>query len=346
LKREESRPFCRRFRTHCGSNFSTIPLYLYSLYSLDRAKNRDIVCIIRTMVIEEMLQMTLVCNVINALGDSPTIDDPAFIPTYPGPLPGGVEHQLTVHLEPFSVKQLEVFRTVEEPENPPEFPNLAAEFEEAPETIGRFYAAIKARLSKLADTDFAAPPRNQIGADFIENSIVVMDVRSAMAAIDLIVEQAEGTPQSPREIGGPDFAHFYRFTEIAKGKRLVKNLQAGPGTPPDQRYIYNGTPIIFDASGVAPAARDPRAAAFPAETDAHKSMDAFNGFYVDLSKTLQEGFNGSSDQFNSAIDDKMPALGVSARKLMSTPAPGGGSLGPSFEYFVGGRMHRIGLEGR
>lgn len=69
--------------------FSTIPLYLYALYSLDRAKNRDIVGIIKTTVIEEMLHMTLVCNIINALGGSPIIDDPAFVPQYPGPLPGG-----------------------------------------------------------------------------------------------------------------------------------------------------------------------------------------------------------------------------------------------------------------
>lgn len=47
--------------------FSTIPLYLYGMYSLDRTKNSSIARIIRTVVIEEMLHLALVCNIINAL---------------------------------------------------------------------------------------------------------------------------------------------------------------------------------------------------------------------------------------------------------------------------------------
>src|ERR1700732_4423538 len=82
---------------------STIPPYLYALYSLDENKNGAIAKIIQSVVLEEMLHMTLVCNILNALEGRPVIDNPKFIPTYPGPLPGGIEAGLTVGLAPFSI---------------------------------------------------------------------------------------------------------------------------------------------------------------------------------------------------------------------------------------------------
>ena len=74
---------------------ATIPTYLYALYSLTPGKNDAIAEIIDSVVVEEMLHMTLACNVLNAIGGSPQVDKPGFIPTFPGPLPGGVEDQLS-----------------------------------------------------------------------------------------------------------------------------------------------------------------------------------------------------------------------------------------------------------
>ena len=97
---------------------ATIPIYLYALYSLDPDLNGEIVRILESVVVEEMLHMTLAANVLNALGGSPRIDRPGFIPTYPGPLPGGVQSDLTVSLAPFSSQQLDTFLQIEEPEHP------------------------------------------------------------------------------------------------------------------------------------------------------------------------------------------------------------------------------------
>src|SRR5713226_4987828 len=70
---------------------ATIPVYLYGLFSLQQDKNAAISEILQSVVVEEMLHMTLASNVLNAVGGSPQIDQPGFIPIYPGPLPGGVE---------------------------------------------------------------------------------------------------------------------------------------------------------------------------------------------------------------------------------------------------------------
>lgn len=328
-------PVLAALRDALRLEFATIPPYLYAYYSLDRQKNREIASTLRSVFVEEMLHMTLVCNIINALGGTPKMNDPDFIPNYPGPLPGSVESDLVVHLAPYSAVQLAMFLKIEEPEKPLVFPDRLAAVVGSPVTIGQFYAAIKQRIAAVSATDFANPPRNQVGPDIVDNAIIVTNKTTAMAAIDLIVQQGEGTATSPNESGnGMTLAHFYRFNQIAKGRHLVANPAAGPDTPPDQRFIYNGKPIVFDPTGVYPAPSDPKTATYPAGSAARQAMDAFNGLYVDLLKSLDQGFNGTPAVLTPAIGDQMTGLGQAARNLMH-PLNGGVSLGPSFEYFSG-----------
>ena len=226
---------------------STVPLYLYALYSLDPAKNGEIVSIIRSVVVEEMLHMTLASNVLNAIGGSPRLDDPKFIPTYPGPLPGGVEKQLTVQLAPFSMAQLETFLTIEEPQDPLNFKLAAAQGDGI--TIGDFYRHIAKAIAKLGPSIFVPGPHNQVGPDLVEEFVVVTDVASAGQAITTIVEQGEGTSKTPLEIVGKGYAHYYRFMQIKKHYLLE---------PKGDSFAYDGPPVPFDPAGVLSGANPDR----------------------------------------------------------------------------------------
>ena len=237
---------------------ATIPVYLYALYSLDPAKNEAIANIISSVVIEEMLHMTIACNLLTALGGSPVIDKPGFIPAYPGPLPGGVEGELTVHLTPFSNDQLAAFMTIEEPEVPLHFPVAVDRAIQSPQTIGKFYAEIKRQIVMLEDGCFSGTPRNQIGPDQMQGTVVITDKSTAVMAIDTIVEQGEGTKKSPLEAAtGKEVAHYYRFAEMFFGRRLIPNPTASPNTPPDQQFVYAGEAIILDTSAIYPVPKDP-----------------------------------------------------------------------------------------
>jgi Ferritin-like len=309
---------------------ATIPLYLYALYSLDRAKNSDIANVVKSVVMEEMLHMTLSSNVLNALGGSPEIDSPGFVPTYPGPLPGGVAADLTVHLAPFSPAQLNVFLKIEEPETPLSFPVTGAG--QPPLTIGRFYAEIKRQIAALGDGALSSMPRNQIDSNYIAGAVVVTNVQTAGEAIDTIVEQGEGTKVSPLEAAtGDAIAHYYRFMEIFHGKRLLPNPNAGPETPADQRYAYSGEAVLFDAAGVFPVPTDPLTAGYPAGSPARHACDKFNFAYSSILKWLHTGFNGQPDDIDSAIG-AMPSLGKMAKGLMAGTLVPGINVGPSFEY--------------
>src|ERR1700709_1315520 len=77
---------------------STIPPYLTALATL--SGNSPSVQyarkVIRDVVVEEMLHMTLACNVLNAIGGHPVIADSRFVPYYPHELPMGVAGDLVV----------------------------------------------------------------------------------------------------------------------------------------------------------------------------------------------------------------------------------------------------------
>ena len=311
---------------------ATIPVYLYALYSLEPSMNAEIAAIIQSVVVEEMLHMTLASNVLNALGGSPSIDRPDFIPKYPGPLPGGVQSELTVHLTPFSMQQLDVFLQIEQPENPIEFKALRL-MDTLPEeiTIGQFYTAILDAIEILGDGAFVTPARNQVGRDLMPESVVVTDVATAKQAITTIIDQGEGTSTSPLEIVGSGYAHYYRYMQIQKGHLLVPNPD--PKLPPDQQYSYTGMAVPFNAGGVYAVPSDPSSANYPAGSAQAFANDNFNYTYTSLLATLHAMFNGANtqDQFNRALGLMMSLKSQAMAMMSGVPNPAL-FIGPSFEY--------------
>jgi rubrerythrin len=304
---------------------STIPAYLYALYSIKPGANVEIQGLIESVVMEEMLHMALACNILNAIGGSPVIDEPGFIPTYPGPLPGSVQADLQVSLQPFSPDLVKVFMKIEEPEDPIEFrvQLLAAS---GPLTIGQFYAAIKAQIAELGPDVFTGSADRQLVHGFPAAELfAVTDVESAGRAIDLIVQQGEGTSTSPLD-PQHELAHYYRFAEISHGARLV------PDSTDPNGYAYAGDPIPFDPDGVWPVVSDPTLSPYPPGSAAAHANTTFNYTYTGLLGTLHDTFNGN-DRLRAAIG-LMESLKEQALAMASIElgGPDGRTAGPSFEY--------------
>ncbi|WP_329135075.1 ferritin-like domain-containing protein [Streptomyces sp. NBC_00670] len=93
---------------------ATLPPYLTALYSLHPGKNSDARHVIRVVAVEEMLHLTLVANVMNAVGGTPDLTRPDFVPNYPTHLPCGPDY-FKVHLRPFSHEALDTFLKIEKP---------------------------------------------------------------------------------------------------------------------------------------------------------------------------------------------------------------------------------------
>lgn len=75
-----------RVQTAIEIEHSTIPP-LTALYSISSVRNAFACQTIQSVVMEEMLHMTLAANILNAVGGHPAIDNEKFIPEYPTYLP-------------------------------------------------------------------------------------------------------------------------------------------------------------------------------------------------------------------------------------------------------------------
>lgn len=308
---------------------ATIPPYLYALYSLGSG-NTEVAERIHSVVIEEMAHFALAANILNAIGGTPSIDKPRFIPTYPGPLPGTVESGLHVPLERFSKRLTEkVFMKIEEPEDPVAIKRgLTATGH--PLTIGMFYGKILTGIQTLetsqpsGKTIFTGDAAYQIAQDLSPlNTFPVHNLDDAEKAINLVVQQGEGSSQSPSS--GGELAHYYRFGEIVNGRALVSDGKAPP------KWSYTGDPISFHQTKVAPVIANPKTVGYPAGSAARYGCEMFNYTYTSLLKVLHEAFNGNPSRLNAAIG-MMESLKEQALTLAAIDSGDGGKAGPSFEY--------------
>jgi hypothetical protein len=98
---------------------ATIPPYLTALYSIRPGTNADAYHVFRVVAVEEMLHLTLAANMLNAVGGSPDLTQPGFVPDYPAYLPNG-ETDFQADLRAFSREAMDTFLKIERPAPPPQ----------------------------------------------------------------------------------------------------------------------------------------------------------------------------------------------------------------------------------
>jgi hypothetical protein len=316
---------------------STIPPYLTAMYSLKPSPhitvqpptNKGPKEIIHSIVVEEMLHMTIAANILNALGGSPKINKQNFVPEYPGHLPMGIGGSLVVGLEKYSKDVVKnVFMEIEEPENPIVFKSATMAAVETFKTIGQFYQALQQKIIELAPDQLPGNPAKQVTSRFFSSTELypILTKQNALDAINIIIEQGEGTTISPLDPEG-EIAHYYRFEELYKGKKLVKNSSAPNG------FSFTGADIPFVAADVYNLFPNTKTAMLPAGTEARRRMDAFNTSYYSLLAGLHRTFNGEPKHLDDCLG-LMYDIKLYAEKLCGMDFPGktGYNVGPSFEY--------------
>lgn len=247
---------------------STIPLYLYAGYSI-RTQNVSqwsagpgAFRLIKSIVIEEMLHLSLARNLIVSIGygDHISFCDPLFLPSYPSDMLNRLP-PLSLRLAPLTPELVkDVFMEFELPGKagaPPE--------SEQYHTIGQFYKAIYDGFKRLCGADEADPWGDpaKIRALFQHNRpdlqyvtaywneggggepLLVHDLVTALSAINTIVEQGEGmdpdlqkVPLDPAdpEPGKLEDPHFVKFRRIALGWEEIGEVYPLPENPRVAKY--------------------------------------------------------------------------------------------------------------
>ena len=274
--------------------------------------------------------MSLACNILNAIGGHPMIADADFIPKYPGTLPMGVAGSLKVGLRRYSKALIEnTFMKIEEPETilvVPVEPPLAAAVPSI--TIGQFYAGIGALIAGHPEL-FTGAPELQVSGQ-LDDDFPATDVDSALLAIKTIVEQGEGTPESPLDLQ-KDVAHYYySFQQFSKGMRIVND-----GSSPV--HFDSGQPItIDDDADVIPMVDDPPLVTYDAaDVHAEELSATVDVLYSDVLRLLHRGFNGEQAVIGQAVG-KMFDLQSAIEDLLQvqlTAGPFAGQFaGPRFRF--------------
>ncbi|MGW1168248.1 ferritin-like domain-containing protein [Streptomyces sp. NPDC002550] len=322
---------------------ATIPPYLTAYYSIRSTTNSDAAHIIRVAAVEEMLHLTLVANVLNAIGGKPDLTRPGFVPSYPAYLPDG-EQDFTVDLRPFSPEAVETFCKIERPGKAPSAdarlvrttdsgrPLLAS----SPTvegmrfySIGEFYEEIIEGLEKVAADDpglFCGSPALQVGPEYYYSGggavIVVSDLDSARQALRFIAAQGEGLDSGIYDADG-ELAHYYRFRQLQLGRYYQ------PGDKPD---APSGPSLSISWDDVYKVKVSARLADFPPGSELARTARDFNADYGALLALLTKAFNGRPSLMQDAVC-AMFRLRDGFNRLVCNPLPGSDGLhaAPTFE---------------
>jgi len=321
----------------------TLPPYLTAYYSLHPTTNSDAAHIIRVVAVEEMLHLTLAANVMNAIGGTPDLTRPGFVPSYPAYLPDG-EDDFTVDLRSFSPEAVETFCKIERPGRAPnENARLLPKADDTRRvlissptvegmrfySIGEFYAEIIEGLQKVAAGDpglFSGNPELQVGSEYFYSGggavIKVTDLDSACRALKFIADQGEGLDSGLYDADG-ELAHYYRFRQLQLGRYYQVGDHADEPTGPSLSVAWDD---VYKVKVNA------RLADYPAGSEIAAAVRNFNAEYADFLAMLTKAFGGQPGLLQDAVWF-MFRLRDSFNRLVRNPLPGGGGLhaAPTFE---------------
>lgn len=237
---------------------STIPAYLYAMYSIEDDASVPY-RLIRSVAVEEMLHAALAANVLAAVGGEPRFYDEDVVPSYPMALPHH-RPELVVNLERASREAIErVFVTIERPREVGGLPE-----DDDYETIEQFYMAVEEAVERL-DREVGLFEADRTDCQMTEPGYyapveydseesgglhAVTDRETANRAIDTIVHQGEGyRSHEYADPGHHEQTHYYKFKQIADGTFPLGETRPVPTNPETADYPENLRPAaeLFNA---------------------------------------------------------------------------------------------------
>ena len=310
--------------------WSTIPPYLCARWSLADGRNELAAACIEDVVMEEMLHLTLACNLLNAIDGAPHLIPPAAsLPDYPAFLPHSAD-AFSIDLLPFSPEALETFRAIERPA-----PAGAPPEPDRYHTIAQFYEAVFGAMTTLAAEQdiFRGDRARQVDGSYYYGgggeAFAITDLESATRALEVIVFEGEGIDESiwdgDRDLLGErdELAHYFRFDELYRGRRYVRGDTPSSGP--------TGEPILLDYDAVLPMRPNPKAADHPHGSELRELSEECNRTYSALLRQLHAAFNGRPSELVAGVQT-MLRLRYQAIALMRVPVGDGLTAGPAFEW--------------
>ncbi len=300
---------------------------------------------LRGICAQEMVHLSLACNMLTAVGAAPQFRRPNF-PQGSRYYPPG----FSLGLNPFNLQTLQHFLFIERPEGMEmDDPPIFAEAEAAPAapvvssdvtaeprgfaTIGELYHGIEDGFRNLVDRIgegglFIGPPRAQATRDYFNfpELIAITDLASAIQACETIVEEGEGAR------GDWEAAHYGRFLRMQEEYEQLR--REDPNFEPARPVLANPFTRVPSDSQHVNLLDEP----FSVEV-----CDLFDDCYEILLQMLARFFAHTEESENelkalvdAAIDGMFTViepLGVYATTLPAGPSHPGLNAGPGVHFF-------------
>lgn len=319
--------------------------YLYAAFSLKRGEadgltgeEADAVKrwrhSIMSVAIDEMVHLLLVANLSIAIGGRPHFNRPNF-PVSPGYFPADMVLKLT----PFNSATIDHFVYLERPvgvelrDGAGFDPHIPYQREEAfhglmpsiqdYDTVGSLYEALRLNLKAASERMgearlFIGPGNCQVGKEAVDLDGVatIEDLASALAAIDTIIEQGEGSPADRED------SHYQRFCAMREEYHTLRarNPSFEPAWPAAENPVMRNPP-------------EPEGKVYVDDPAAARMLDFGNACYGALLQCLVQAFGRTglkpSEQTDaqartlSAAIGLMHVLGKVASALARMPASPG-----------------------
>lgn len=296
---------------------ATIPLYLYAMYSIEDPGS-DAAHLLRSVATEEMLHVTLVGNLLIAVGGEPKFQDRSFAPGYPSYMPHHIP-PLELRLERCSEDLIRsMFMVIEQPESP----GAPAEPDDY-ETLGQFYLALEEGVRDVAQRFdlFAEPSADRqvshpsyyfpVKHDALSSGGIAQidSVETALEALEILIHQGEGVHDE--KFADPDhqeLTHFYKFKLLADGEAPIGDVR--------------------------PAIANPVAAKLPPEI--RPLAELCDAVYTYIFVLMDRMYRADSDDevlIGQLYGTMEAILGPLCRYLMTLDIGGGEVAGPPFDFY-------------
>lgn len=334
---------------------ATLPPYMMALYSIKAGTNRDASHILRVVMVEEMLHLTLAANLLNAIGGEVRLDGKGFVPTYPTYLPDG-ETDFQVSMQAFTPEALEGFLKIERPamaesaaqrfvrrtrhsghalcriqgdEDDLHFYSIGEFYEE----IERGFVRLERAAQKEGRTIFIGALERQVTPEYYYSGggeiFVVQNLKDAVKAIELIKGQGEGAGGGIYDREG-EISHYYRFQQLKLGQYYQKG---------DAVDSPSGPTFTVDFSAVYPIKTDIRPSDLPEGSEVQAAAQSYDATYAAFLQELTRAYGGEPQRLMGAVGS-MFRIKEAALQLIHNPIPGmeGVHAAPTFDIdaHVGG----------
>lgn len=301
------------------------------------------------IAVQEMLHLATACNLLTAVGGAPQLRRPN-LPTSPRAYPSAFE----LRLVPFSLEAVDQFVFLERPEYIDAISDPATSYRDSAlavrslrdafscerdyETLGELYRGIEDGLDYLSqklgeETLFVGRPASQTASSYlpIPGLVTVRDLKSARAAVKVIIDQGEGASPDAED------SHYRRFLAMRDEYRDL--LAADENFRP-------GRPVLANPYALMPADVGALAAANLVDDPLSADMcSVFDGCYEIMVQMLGRLFvhaEESEAEFGALADvsiglmtDVIYPLGSALTLLPAGPGHPGFTAGPSFRLSRG-----------